>query len=238
MKIGELSGMFGVSCRQIRHYEKLGLLTSSRENSSNYRHYDQSSCERLEIIKLLRELDFSLNEIKQLLSSSQSSCIREIFVRKEAEIERDLSALSNRAHILKAVARVLDGHDPPNPNLAAVIKECSYIHSKNERMIPVLKDKVLIEIGIGLIPICEGEASPLICGIKKLRPLWEKEMDITVPPVRIRDNEEFEKYALSISIVGNPVCKKTYPSCQGVETADDVLALLASSLRDNYALFS
>jgi DNA-binding transcriptional MerR regulator len=66
MRIGELSRQTGITPRAIRHYEGHGLIKSSR-TEHGYRSYADDELQKLRIILNLRELDFSLDEIRQLL---------------------------------------------------------------------------------------------------------------------------------------------------------------------------
>ncbi|MCL2637949.1 MAG: MerR family transcriptional regulator [Oscillospiraceae bacterium] len=68
--INNLSKMSGVSTRMLRHYDKINLLKPSRVAESRYRFYGQEQVDILQQILFYRELDFSLEEIKALLSAS------------------------------------------------------------------------------------------------------------------------------------------------------------------------
>ena len=67
IKIGELSSITGVSIQTIRFYESEGLISPIEvDRWTNYRYYDESSIVRLSEISYLKDLGFSLNEIKNL----------------------------------------------------------------------------------------------------------------------------------------------------------------------------
>lgn len=67
--IGELSQRTGVPARTIRYYEDIGLLSPASRGENRYRLYDQKDAERLRFIKSARALDFSLQEIAQILAA-------------------------------------------------------------------------------------------------------------------------------------------------------------------------
>ena len=69
MTIGEISERTGVSIRTLRHYDETGVLKPAAVTDAGYRMYDDSSIERLQMILLFRELEFSLKEIAQILES-------------------------------------------------------------------------------------------------------------------------------------------------------------------------
>lgn len=66
MRIGELSRQAGITPRVIRHYEEQGLIRSNR-TEHGYRLYADDDLHKLRIILKLRKLEFSLDEIRQLL---------------------------------------------------------------------------------------------------------------------------------------------------------------------------
>lgn len=68
MNIGEVQDATALSARQIRDYEKLGLLSTIARTPSGYRQYSAAQVERLIFIKHAREVGFSLSQIKQLLT--------------------------------------------------------------------------------------------------------------------------------------------------------------------------
>ncbi|PJZ58411.1 MerR family transcriptional regulator [Leptospira barantonii] len=68
MLIGVLSEQSGVSRDTIRFYEKKGLITGNiiTRRDNNYKEYSEDVLEQLLLIKLLRKLSFTLEEIKTL----------------------------------------------------------------------------------------------------------------------------------------------------------------------------
>ena len=66
----KLSKMSGVSPRTLRYYDEIDLLKPLRVASSGYRIYGQAEVDRLQQILFYREFDFSLDEIKKMLSAN------------------------------------------------------------------------------------------------------------------------------------------------------------------------
>lgn len=67
--VNEVSKLTGVSIRALQYYDKIGLLHPTGYTESGYRLYDDTALEKLQQILLFRELEFSLKEIKEILSS-------------------------------------------------------------------------------------------------------------------------------------------------------------------------
>ena len=70
LSIGELAERAGCTVQIIRHYEKIGLLPEPRRTGGNRRIYAENQATRLVFIRHSRELGFSLDDIRQLLSFS------------------------------------------------------------------------------------------------------------------------------------------------------------------------
>jgi DNA-binding transcriptional MerR regulator len=64
----QVSNMSGVSARTLRYYDEIGLLKPARIAPSGYRIYGQVELDMLQQILFYREMDFSLTDIKKLLS--------------------------------------------------------------------------------------------------------------------------------------------------------------------------
>lgn len=98
MLINELSKKTGVTIHTIRYYENLGLIkgtTDENVKTNNYKNYDESVVERLEIIMEAKEVGFTLAEIRKLLeswfeNSNSKSETAKLFQTKIQEIENKI----------------------------------------------------------------------------------------------------------------------------------------------------
>lgn len=70
LTIGKLASATGVKVPTIRYYEQIGLLPSAARSGGNQRVFDQVAQERLAFIRHARELGFSLDAIRDLISLS------------------------------------------------------------------------------------------------------------------------------------------------------------------------
>ena len=80
MNISEMAKLVGLSSKQIRDYEKSGLLKPAQRSLSGYRHYEEKDLERLRFIRHSRDVGFSLQQIHQLcqLQYRPNRSIREL----------------------------------------------------------------------------------------------------------------------------------------------------------------
>lgn len=67
MHIGELADRTGLSLRTIRHYDEVGLLPASARTEGGFRVYSAADLERLILIRRMKPLGFSLEEMGELL---------------------------------------------------------------------------------------------------------------------------------------------------------------------------
>lgn len=66
-QIGEVADVVGLSLRTIRHYEEVGLVLPSARSAGGFRLYTDDDIERLRLVKHMKPLDFSLDEMRNLL---------------------------------------------------------------------------------------------------------------------------------------------------------------------------
>ena len=67
MNISEAARLSGLSSKQIRDYEKNGLLPPAERSDSGYRQYTAEELETLRFIRHARDVGFSLKQIERLL---------------------------------------------------------------------------------------------------------------------------------------------------------------------------
>ena len=68
MNIGQASKATGLSIKQIRDYEKAGLLINPSRSEAGYRIYNSNDIARLKFIAKARSVGFSLAQIGELLA--------------------------------------------------------------------------------------------------------------------------------------------------------------------------
>lgn len=67
MQIGEVAEQTSLSLRTIRYYEEMGLVTPSARTSGGFRLYTESDVARLRLVRRMKPLEFSLEEMRQVL---------------------------------------------------------------------------------------------------------------------------------------------------------------------------
>lgn len=67
--VKQVSNLTGISVRMLHHYDKIGLLKPTKLTEAGYRLYDDEALETLQQILFFKELDFQLNEIKDIITN-------------------------------------------------------------------------------------------------------------------------------------------------------------------------
>ena len=67
MHIGELAERTGLSLRTIRHYDDVGLLPATARTDGGFRLYAETDYDRLMVVKAMKPLGFSLEEMAEIL---------------------------------------------------------------------------------------------------------------------------------------------------------------------------
>ncbi|HEX6238739.1 MAG TPA: MerR family transcriptional regulator [Acidimicrobiales bacterium] len=66
-QIGEVADAVGLSLRTIRHYDEMGIVVPSGRSAGGFRLYTDDDVDRLRLVKRMKPLDFSLEEIRDVL---------------------------------------------------------------------------------------------------------------------------------------------------------------------------
>lgn len=68
MQIGEVAERTGLSLRTIRYYEEVGIVTPSARSQGGFRLYTEADLARLLVVKRMKPLEFSLDQMRDLLA--------------------------------------------------------------------------------------------------------------------------------------------------------------------------
>lgn len=66
-QIGQVAERTGLSLRTIRYYEEIGLVRPSSRSHGGFRLYAESDVERLQLVRRMKPLDVSLEQMRELL---------------------------------------------------------------------------------------------------------------------------------------------------------------------------
>ena len=99
LTIGKLGAQAGVKVPTIRYYEQIGLLPEAGRSAGNQRLYGRKALERLAFIRHARDIGFTLEAIRDLLSLSdnpEQPCVAADAIARAqlAEVERRRARLT------------------------------------------------------------------------------------------------------------------------------------------------
>lgn len=134
MNINELERLTGITRQNIRFYEKKELLHPQRNPDNNYREYSEEDVTTLKTIKLLRKLDFSLEDIHSILSEE---------ISLHTLLEKHLGELQAQQQKLKSCIAVcndllLMNSETLDPD--ETLKKIEYMEQNGGMFISIMKD--------------------------------------------------------------------------------------------------
>ena len=123
MNIGEAAKKSGLSTKNIRYYESVGLVMPSHRQDNGYREYDADKLRELVFLRQARQFGFSLDECKKLLGlyrnpGRRSHDVHELVEGKLANIDQRIAELM----AMKTVLEEMSGQCPNDDGA-----ECSII---------------------------------------------------------------------------------------------------------------
>lgn len=108
LTIGQVAHRSGVGIETVRFYEREGLLAKPERSVSGYRQFDEGVIVRLQFIHRAKELGFTLNEIRELLSlrvDPDTSC-EDVRARAEVKISDIEEKIRTLQRMKKALVRL------------------------------------------------------------------------------------------------------------------------------------
>lgn len=98
MEIRELAARVGLTTKTIRFYEQVGVLPSPKRRTNGYRIYDENDVDRLKFVIGARQLDFTLEDIAEILAlrdRREAPCkvVLDLLMEKALEVSKRIEAL-------------------------------------------------------------------------------------------------------------------------------------------------
>ena len=117
LKISELADFFGTTPKALRLYEQKEILVPCKiDPQTGYRYYSADQVKKLNVLVELKELGFSLNEIKKIMDGSLKSqdfldalySKKVEWEQKKNEVQKKIDAIEN---IEQNLSRKIDGKE-------------------------------------------------------------------------------------------------------------------------------
>lgn len=117
LSIGELARLGQVSVRMLRHYDRTGLLTPTRIDEHNgYRWYAPQQLARLNRIVALKELGFTLEEVRVIVDDDLGlDQIRGMLRLRRSQLAAEMTAAGDRLTAVEHRLRLIEQEEHMSP---------------------------------------------------------------------------------------------------------------------------
>lgn len=135
MNIGEAAKVSGVSAKMIRYYEETGLIPPVACTEAGYRIYSDQDVHMLRFIRRARDLGFSVEGIRELLSlwrdcDRHSADVKRLALAHVAELRLKIRELEDMANTLETLAACCHGNDRPDCPILSELEAPSALPTK------------------------------------------------------------------------------------------------------------
>jgi DNA-binding transcriptional MerR regulator len=100
LTVKQLASLAGVSVRTLHYYDEIGLLKPDSISDNGYRHYGKQGVLRMQQILFYRDLDLSLESIRDLINQPEFDVVRALQAHR--------TSLQERAHRLDKLINTID----------------------------------------------------------------------------------------------------------------------------------
>jgi len=137
MNIGQAATASGVSAKMIRYYESIGLMRETARTDAGYRIYNDKDLHTLRFIKRARNLGFSLEQIRDLLSLWQNSerasaDVKAIALSHVDELNQRILELTEMRDTLSTLAECCHGDERPDCPILQTLGTSAHEHVDGE----------------------------------------------------------------------------------------------------------
>ncbi|MDY6043697.1 MerR family transcriptional regulator [Lactobacillus johnsonii] len=167
--IGEAAKKLQVSTRTLRFYEEKDLVRPAYTEENGYRFYEKDQIRQLELILFLKELGFSLKQIKMLIQDEHGSQSLELLLKEQyQENQRKIDEISKKQakieHLqkIKLLPDVLTNYS----GITDIMRKENRLSALRRKMIFWCILLILGElIGISLLYVFKVQMSVAVIGI-------------------------------------------------------------------------
>jgi len=124
LTVSQFAKLHNVNKRTLHYYDEIGIFSPDYKGDNGYRYYDYMQGVDFEYIKMLKELNMGLDEIKRYIDNPNEEDFKEIAEVKIKEINQEIKLLNRRKEVLEDKLQKLSKCDEVrNKNYIKVV-EC------------------------------------------------------------------------------------------------------------------
>ncbi len=127
MNIGQVAKQAGISAKMIRYYEEIGLIDAAKRTDAGYRIYSDRDLKTLNFIKHSRELGFSSEQMKELISlwrntDRSSAEVKQLASKHIEDLNHKIKSLQDMVNALEQSVACCAGNDSPDCSILMQIE--------------------------------------------------------------------------------------------------------------------
>ena len=96
----QFAKLHNVNKRTLHYYDKIGLFSPNNKGENNYRYYDALQSINFEYIRMFKELNMTISEIKDYVENTNEKEFIKIIDEKSCEIEKEIKKLNRIKRLL------------------------------------------------------------------------------------------------------------------------------------------
>lgn len=124
LTVSQFAKLHNVNKRTLHYYDEIGIFSPDYKGDNGYRYYDYMQGVDFEYIKMLKELNMGLDEIKKYIDNPNEEDFKKIAEVKIKEINQEIKLLNRRKEVLEDKLQKLSKCDEVrNKNYIKVV-EC------------------------------------------------------------------------------------------------------------------
>lgn len=136
IQIGEFARLAGITVKTVLHYHKIGLMAEPERSSGGYRLYGPQELSRMQIIKRLKSLGLSLDQIRKVMGEPEDNkSMRSVLESLHNELLTQIDVLQKRIDKIRNLLNeerlnLIEAHDDP-PTFRMMVDIVGTEHYKN-----------------------------------------------------------------------------------------------------------
>ena len=124
LTVSQFAKLHNVNKRTLHYYDEIGIFSPDYKGDNGYRYYDYMQGVDFEYIKMLKELNMGLDEIKKYIDNPNEEDFKEIAEVKIKEIDQEIKLLNRRKEVLDDKLQKLNKCDEVRKKNNIKVVEC------------------------------------------------------------------------------------------------------------------
>lgn len=124
LTVSQFAKLHNVNKRTLHYYDEIGIFSPDYKGENGYRYYDYMQGVDFEYIKMLKELNMGLDEIKRYIDNPNEEDFKEIAEVKIKEINQEIKLLNRRKEVLEDKLNKLNKCDDVRKKNSVKVIEC------------------------------------------------------------------------------------------------------------------